>query len=150
VLKPAKKQFWGGYSGVVQAPDGTIVKVATSEKRNTRPASRNIDRVVLILGVADIKLSKQFYLSRGLTVAKSFGSKYVEFSAPDDAVMLALYKRPGLAKDVDVDAGGSGSHRITIGTDTEPFTDPDGFAWSSAVARADAAASQHRESYSRG
>ncbi|WP_407703638.1 hypothetical protein [Streptomyces triticagri] len=24
---------------------------------------------------------------------------------------------------------GSGSHRLTIGGDTEPFTDPDGFAW---------------------
>jgi catechol 2,3-dioxygenase-like lactoylglutathione lyase family enzyme len=135
-LKPAKKQFRGGYSGVVRVPDGTIVKVATSGKRNTRPASRNIDRVVLILGVADIKLSKQFYVDRGLTVAKSFGSKYVEFSAPDDAVMLALYKRGGLAKDVDVDADGSGSHRITIGADTAPFVDPDGFAWNPATSTA--------------
>src|SRR5215475_9072718 len=31
-LKPARKSFWG-YGGVVQAPDGTIWKVATSSKK---------------------------------------------------------------------------------------------------------------------
>lgn len=30
-LKPAKKGFWG-YGAVVQAPEGTIWKVATSSK----------------------------------------------------------------------------------------------------------------------
>src|SRR3954452_18842323 len=32
-LKPAAKSFWG-YGGVVQAPDGTIWKVATSAKKD--------------------------------------------------------------------------------------------------------------------
>jgi uncharacterized glyoxalase superfamily protein PhnB len=40
-LKPAAKSFWG-YGGVVQAPDGTIWKVATSAKKNTgRPPGRS-------------------------------------------------------------------------------------------------------------
>jgi len=101
-LKPAKKQFWGGYSGVVRAPDGTIWKVATSAKKDTGPATRDIDGIVLILGVADMASSKRFYVDHGLAVAKSFGSKYAEFDAEADAIKLSLYKRSGLAKDAGV------------------------------------------------
>src|SRR5881275_63462 len=50
-LKPVKKSFWG-YGGVVAAPDGAIWKIATSAKKDTGPASRQIDDVVLLLGVA--------------------------------------------------------------------------------------------------
>lgn len=128
VLKPAAKSLWG-YGGVVQAPDGTIWKVATSAKKNTGPATRHIDDLVLLLGVADMAESKRFYVSQGLTVAKSFGSKYVEFAVGDGPVKLALYKRKALAKDVGVDADGTGSHRLVIGGSEAPFTDPDGFAW---------------------
>ncbi len=92
-----------GYGGVVQAPDGTIWKVATSAKKNTGPATRQIGELVLLLGAEDVKASKQFYVGQGLTVAKSFGGKYVEFASADGgAVKLALYKRRGLAKDVGV------------------------------------------------
>ena len=71
-LKAPTKGFWG-YGGVVQAPDGTIWKVATSSKKDTGPATREVDDIVLLLGVADVKASKRFYVDRGLTVAKSFG-----------------------------------------------------------------------------
>jgi catechol 2,3-dioxygenase-like lactoylglutathione lyase family enzyme len=127
-LKPAKKGMWG-YGGVVRAPDGAIWKVATSAKKDTGPATRQIDDVVLLLGVADVKATKRFYTARGLPVAKSFGSKYVEFEAPPGRVKLALYGRRALAKDAGVPEDGSGSHRIVIGTDAGPFTDPDGFEW---------------------
>ncbi|MER7779694.1 glyoxalase [Streptomyces sp. NPDC096191] len=127
-LKPASKSLWG-YGGVVQAPDGTIWKVATSSKKDTGPATRKIDDLVLLLGAEDVKASKQFYVERGLTVAKSFGGKYVEFASDDSPVKLALYKRRGLAKDVGVPEDGSGSHRIVLGGTTGAFTDPDGFAW---------------------
>src|SRR5213078_1752871 len=100
-LKPARKGLWG-YGGVVQAPDGTIWKVATSSKKNTGPATRQIDNIVLLLGVADVKASKQFYVERGLAVAKSFGSKYVEFATPESSVKLALYGRRAAAKDAGV------------------------------------------------
>jgi hypothetical protein len=44
-------------------------------------------------------------------------------------VTLALYGRRALAKDAGVTPEGSGSHRIFIGADNGPFTDPDGFTW---------------------
>ncbi|WP_228002993.1 glyoxalase [Nocardia australiensis] len=127
-LKPAKKSFWG-YGGVVQAPDGAIWKVATSSKKDTGPATREVDDFVVLLGVDDVKATKRFYVERGLAVAKSFGSKYVEFDTPSDSVKLALYGRRAAAKDAGVPAEGTGSHRIVIGSDVGPFADPDGFAW---------------------
>ncbi len=130
-LKPVRKGFWG-YGGVVQAPDGAIWKVATSAKKETGPATREVDDVVLLLGVADVKASKQFYVDRGLAVAKSFGSKYVEFASPGSAIKLALYSRRAAAKDAGVPPDGTGSHRIVIGSDAGPFTDSDGFAWEAA------------------
>ncbi|PZS16565.1 MAG: glyoxalase [Pseudonocardiales bacterium] len=127
-LKPVTKSFWG-YGGVVQAPDGTIWKVASSAKKNSGPATREVEDVVLLLGVADVKATKQFYLGHGLSVAKSFGSKYVEFEAAASPVKLALYSRRAAAKDVGVSVEGTGSHRIVIVGGSEAVTDPDGFAW---------------------
>jgi hypothetical protein len=89
---------------------------------------------VLLLGAEDVKASKQFYLDRGLAVAKSFGSKYVEFDTPGSSVKLALYGRRALAKDAGVSPDGTGSHRIVIGSDAGSFIDPDGFSWESASA----------------
>ncbi|MFE7705812.1 glyoxalase [Streptomyces sp. NPDC057486] len=130
-LKPASKSLWG-YGGVVQAPDGTIWKVATSARKDTGPATREIEQIVLLLGAADVAASKQFYVDRGLAVAKSFGRKYVEFAASSCPVKLALYGRRALAKDVGVPADGTGSHRLMLGSDAGSFTDPDGFAWEAA------------------
>jgi predicted lactoylglutathione lyase len=131
-LKPARKSFWG-YGGVVRAPDGTIWKVATSSKKDTGPATREIDGIALLLGVADVKASKQFYVDHGLSVAKSFGSKYVEFQSSSNQLTMALYGRRALAKDAGVPPDGDGSHRLVIGSDAGPFTDPDGFTWESAT-----------------
>ena len=131
-LKPATKQFWGGYSGVVQAPDGTIWKVATASKKDTGPGPRQIDGIALLLGVADVAASKRFYAGRGLAVAKTFGRKFVSFAAPSGAIELVLYRRDAAAKDAGVSPGGTGSHRLMIGSDAGPFTDPDGFAWQAA------------------
>jgi predicted enzyme related to lactoylglutathione lyase len=133
-LKSVTKSFWG-YGGVVQAPDGAIWKVATSSKKNTGPATRQIDDLVLLLGVEDVKASKRFYLDRGLAVKRSFGGKYVEFDTPGSHVKLALYGRRALAKDAGVSPDGSGSHRIVIVSDAGPFTDPDGFSWETASGR---------------
>lgn len=130
-LKPAAKSFWG-YGGVVRAPDGTIWKVATSAKKDTGPDTRQIDEIVLLLGVADVVASKRFYVERGLAVAKSFSRMYVEFAAGPSPVKLALYRRRALAKEVGVAPEGTGSHRLMIGGDSGPFTDPDGFAWEAA------------------
>ncbi|MFD3930925.1 glyoxalase [Streptomyces sp. NPDC058614] len=131
-LKPAKKSFWG-YGGVVQAPDGTIWQIASSSKKDSGPDSRQIDEIVVLLGVSDMAASKRFYVDRGLTVAKSFGSKYVEFDSSSSPVKLSLYGRGGLAKVAGVPAEGTGSHRLAIGSDAGPFADPDGFAWEAVV-----------------
>ncbi|WP_026925494.1 glyoxalase [Glycomyces arizonensis] len=131
VLKPAVKSFWG-YGGVVQAPDGAIWKIATSSKKDTGPATREIDDVVLLLGVADVAETKRFYTEQGLEVAKSFGRKYVEFAAPEKHIKLALYGRRAAAKDLGVAQDGDGSHRIAIGGEAGTFTDPDGFEWAAA------------------
>jgi predicted lactoylglutathione lyase len=133
-LKPAAKSFWG-YGGAVQAPDGAIWTVASSSKKDTGPADGQVDveAIVLLLGVDDVKASKQFYVNQGLTVSRSFGRKYVEFDGSSSTVKLALNSRRALAKNAGVDPEGSGSHRVVIGGDAGPFTDPDGFAWEPAA-----------------
>jgi catechol 2,3-dioxygenase-like lactoylglutathione lyase family enzyme len=128
LLKPAKKSLWG-YGGVVQAPDGTICTLASSSKKDTGPATRQIDEIVLQLGAADVAASKRFYVDHGLAVGKSYGRRYVEFDTPSSPVKLALLKRRALAKTAGVSPDGTGSHRIAIGSDAGPFTDPDGFPW---------------------
>jgi hypothetical protein len=134
-LKPAKMGFWG-YGGTITSPDGTIWKIATSSKKNSGPATRQIDDIVLLLGVADVAASKRFYVRRGLAVARGFGSKYVEFATSQTQVKMALYGRRALAKDVSVAPDGTGSHRILLRGGARPFTDPDGFAWEAASSRA--------------
>ncbi|MGY2875821.1 putative lactoylglutathione lyase [Marmoricola sp. URHA0025 HA25] len=127
-LKPVSRSLWG-VGGVIQAPDGTIWKMATSNKKDSGPDTGEIDSFVVLIGVEDVAATKRFYVERGLTVGKSYGSKYVEFESGSEPVRLALYKRRALAKDAGVAPEGSGSHRLVIGSDLEPFTDPDGFAW---------------------
>ena len=98
-LKPPAKNFWG-YGGVVQAPDGAIWKLATSTKKDRARDARG-RRVVVLLGVSDVKASKRFYVDRGLEVGKSFGSKYVELET-GKRIKLALDPRRALAKDAGV------------------------------------------------
>jgi predicted lactoylglutathione lyase len=129
-LKPVKKTLWG-YGGVLRAPDGAIWKVATSSKKQRGPATRQIDDVVLLLGAADVAASRQFYVERGFTVAKSFGRKYVEFASAG-GVKLALYGRRALAKDAGVAPDGDGAHGLVIRGGAGAFTDPDGFTWEAA------------------
>ena len=131
VLKPAEKSMWG-FGGVVQAPDGAIWQIATSTKKDTGPATREIDNIVVLLGAEDVSASKKFYVERGLSVGKSFGS-YVDFATPSSPIGLGLYKRRALAKVAGVPAEGTGSHRIQLNADAGSFTDPEGFAWGSAT-----------------
>lgn len=126
VLKQPAKSMWG-YGGVVRAPEGTIWTVASSSKKDSTPATGDFDDLVLQLGVADVAVSKQFYVDRGLPLGKSYGRKYAEFKT--GPVKLALYKRAGLAKLAGVPDDGSDSHGVEVSADAGGFTDPDGFAW---------------------
>lgn len=129
VLKPAAKSLWG-YGGGVQAPDGSIWTIASSSKKDAGRATRDVDAVVLQLGVADVAASRRFYAERGLAVAKSYGSRYVELDT--GTIKVTLNKRAALAKTAGVAPDGTGSHRILIGGDAGAFTDPDGFVWEAA------------------
>ena len=131
VLKPVAKSMWG-HGGVVQAPDGAIWKLATSAKKDSGPASREVDEIVLLLGADDVSASKKFYVEHGLTVGKSFGS-YVDFKMGSSPIGLGLYKHRALAKDAGVPPEGTGSHRLAVNSDLGEFTDPDGFAWEPAL-----------------
>lgn len=126
-LKPAEKSLWG-FGGVVQAPDGAILTVATQAKKDKSPVSKEFTDIVVLLAASDVGESKKFYTEHGFTVGKSFG-KYVDFDLPSSPVKLGLYTRSALAKTAGVPRDGSGSHRITLASDAGPFTDPDGFVW---------------------
>ena len=124
-----------GFRGfTLSLTDGTIWKVATSAKKDTGPATRQIDQIVLLLGVADVAASKRFYVDRGLAAAKSFGRKYIEFATPSSPVKLAPYRRRALAKTPASvpkapDRTGSCWQRCRA------LHDPDGFAWATAYGR---------------
>ncbi|WP_068269289.1 glyoxalase [Aldersonia kunmingensis] len=132
VIKPAKKSFWG-YGGVVEGPDGSLWKIASSKKKPTGAPLRTTDDLVILLGADDVAASKQFYVDHGLEVAKAYGRKYVQFTQPAQGITLGLYGRKGLAKDAGVDIEGSGSHRVVIGGGDSAVTDPDGFGWEAAT-----------------
>ena len=109
------------------------LQVATSAKKDTGPATRQIDQIVLLGRLADVAATKRFYVDRLLAVANKFGRKYVEFATPSSPVKLALYGRHALAKDAGVPPDGTGSHRLIIGSDAGSVTDPEGFAWEAAA-----------------
>jgi len=128
-VKAPKKQFWGGYSGVLCSPDRAIIKIAANAKKDEGPSTGKVERVVLLLGVTSVKATKEFYVSQGMEIAKSFGSKYAEFAPGAGRVTLGLYKRAGLAKEFGVAPEGTGSSRLRIVGGAESFADPDGFTW---------------------
>lgn len=130
VVKQPTKSLWG-YGGTVEAPDGTVVTLASSSKKNTGPVTRDIDEVILQLGVTDVGASRSAYAERGFTVAKSYGRKYVTFDT--GRVTLALLKRKLLAKNAGVPVEGSGSRRLVVRGGHEAFRDPDGFVWEAAT-----------------
>jgi hypothetical protein len=73
-------------------------------------------------------------VDRGLTVATGLGRKYVEFATAPGPVKLVRGGRRALAIDAGVYPGGTGSHRLMIGSDAGPFTGPDGLTWDAAPA----------------
>ena len=115
VIKPAKKSLWGGYSAVVQAPDGALWKLATPKKKGDAvDAIPEPTDLAVLIGVSDIKASKAFYEAVGMTVGKDFASKYADFVSGDGTDTLALYGHDALAKDAGVPAAGSGFRAMTF------------------------------------
>lgn len=129
VITPAKKSLWG-YGGAVRSPDGTLVTVASSSKKNTGPATRVFESFVVQLGVADVAASREFYETQGIGTAKSYGKRYAELDTPP--VTVSLNPRTALAKTVGVAPDGTGSHGVVLLGGHGVFVDPDGFEWENA------------------
>jgi hypothetical protein len=129
VLKPIAKSLWG-VGGVIQAPDGAIIKLATSAKKDTTDISKHLESVVILIAASDVSATKKFYEDKGFTVGKSFG-KYVEFDLKPSPIGFGLYSIKALAKDAGVAPEHGHSHHIVLNGDAGSFTDPDGFVWAS-------------------
>ena len=127
MVKPVSKSFWG-YGGSLRAPDGTVWTLASSAKKNTAEPTGLASQIVLLVGVDDVRATKDFYRDRGIEVSRGFGSKYVEFDT-GSTITLAVQSRRAVAKNAGVDPEGSGSHRLTIVGTLGEFVDPDGFTW---------------------
>jgi len=125
-LKEPARSLWG-YGGSLRAPDGTVVSLASSSRKSSGPARGVVEQLVLQLGVADVAASKEFYVSHGFEVAKSFGRRYVELDT--GAVSLTLNPREKLARTMGVEEHGSRAHGIVVRGGTGELTDPDGFRW---------------------
>lgn len=118
VLKPAKKWLFGGFSAVYEAPDGAIWKLAASTKKDTGPVGVPpipTEPTVIIIGVADLKTSKEFYTALGMTVDRDYGNQYVDFQPGSGTCRLGLMQRKTLAKDANVHANGSGFRSVAFG-----------------------------------
>ena len=124
VVKPARSQLWGGYSGYIADPDGHLWKVASNHRPprfGKRGPSATGARAVpaptetaITLACTDIKKSKLFYADGlGLAVDKSYG-KFVSFKRGDASTMLSLYTWDALAEDAGVDPNGSGLRAMTL------------------------------------
>ena len=153
IVKPGKKMLFGAFSGVFQAPDGSVWKVAAPTKKDTGPAAAQPipTEVAALLGVESPKESKAFYEKLGLTTDRDYGNKYIDFAPVDGSARLGLMTRKALAKDAGVDDGTPGPRNLVLehravsleASDTvlaaakaagatvsgDRFTDPDGYVW---------------------
>jgi uncharacterized glyoxalase superfamily protein PhnB len=148
VVKPAKKEFFGEFTGVHRAPDGAVWKLAAAGKKDTPPVPEppQPTETAVYLGVAAPKASRAFYEALGMGVRHDYGDKYIDFDAAVGAGRLGLLTRKALVlthiatsrEDVDalLAAAAESGGRITApaattgeGTYTGHFTDPDGYHW---------------------
>lgn len=116
------------YGATLTAPDGTVVRVSSPARTNAGPASRELEEIVLHLGVDELARTRAFYLERGLELSKRLGRLRVETA--DGAVGLSFTVREKLARDAGVEADGDRrAHGLILVGGAESFIDPDGFVW---------------------
>jgi uncharacterized glyoxalase superfamily protein PhnB len=115
VVKPARNAMWGGYSGHVADPSGTLWKIVWPRRRGLFGRSRTVTtgdpvtprEVVTTLGARDIPRTKGFYEELGVTVDKDY-KKFVSLRFAGGAAGMALYGWDALADDAGVAADGGG------------------------------------------
>ncbi|OQO92707.1 hypothetical protein B1813_11155 [Saccharomonospora piscinae] len=116
VVKPAKKQLFGEFTGAYRAPDGALWKLAATAKKNTTPphAQPKPLELAVYLGVAKPTASQAFYEALGMSADHDYGDKFVDFTRPGGGYRLGLLPRKALAKDVGVDERGDGFSAVVL------------------------------------
>ncbi|MCM2387270.1 VOC family protein [Streptomyces albipurpureus] len=115
IIKPAKKEFFGEFTAVYQAPDGAVWKLAAAKKeKDLVPAPPQPTETAVFLGVAKPKASKVFYERLGMSVDRDYGDKFIDFAIADGGCRLGLLPRRALAKDAGVDEHGDGFSALVL------------------------------------
>ena len=116
VIKPAKKQLFGEFTAVYEAPDGAVWKLAAASKKDTAPVPHPPKPIetAIYLGVAKPKTSKVFYKQLGMSPYHDYGDKFIDFTIANGQCRLGLLPRKGLAKDVGVDENGDGFSTVVL------------------------------------
>ncbi|GAA0840167.1 VOC family protein [Streptosporangium amethystogenes subsp. fukuiense] len=116
VIKPARKQFFGEFTAVYQAPDGAVWKLTAASKKDTDPVPdppKPIETAIY-LGVAKPMASRAFYETLGMSVNHDYGDKFLDFAIADGVCRLGLLPRKALAKDAGVDEHGDGFSALVL------------------------------------
>ena len=128
-LKPVKKSFWG-YGGVVQAPDGTIWKVATSSKKDTGPADPRGRRGRAAAGrrgrQGDQAVLRRPRPDRRQELRQQVRRVRDARLGPSSSRSTPAERRPRTPASHRRAAARTGSSSTAS---SGPFTDPDGFVW---------------------
>lgn len=125
VVKPPKKELFGEFTAVYQAPDGAVWKLAANSKKDRDPVPDppRPTETAVYLGVAQPKASKVFYEALGMSARHDYGDKFIDFTTADGASRLGLLTRRALAKDVGVEERGDGFSALAL---THTTASPEG------------------------
>lgn len=116
VVKPAKKQLFGEFTAVFEAPDGAVWKLAAASAKDAGPVSSTPEptETAVYLGVASPTSTKSFYEALGMSVEHDYGNKFIDFTVTAGSCRLGLLPRKGLAKDVGVAERGEGFGALAL------------------------------------
>lgn len=116
VVKPAKKELFGEFTAVYQAPDGALWKLAAASKKDTSPAGDPPEptETAVYLGVASPKASKAFFEALGMSTDRDYGDKFIDFTVTEGVCRLGLLPRKALAKDAGVGEHGEGFSAVLL------------------------------------
>ena len=117
----------------MQAPDGTIWKVAASSKKNKRPGGPEFEHLVLLLGVEDVKASKEYYVTRGSEVGEELRRQVRRVRGPAPDIKLVSLQPRAARQGRRRRCRGNRVAPILVVSDAGDFTDPDGYVWSERI-----------------
>ena len=121
IVKPGKKILFGAFSGAYRAPDGSLWQVTAPKKGEGAggPTPPTATETQAMLGAADPRTSKAFYVALGMTPDRDYGSKYLDFAPGPGAGRLAFMTRGALATQVAADPAASAAAGVVLGVTVE-------------------------------